>query len=92
VETVNERMSYIVLRGRWCNIIILKAHAPTEEKGDDSTDSLYKEIEGVFIIFLRTIRKFCHEILMQKWGKRILSSRQLRMRLYIRIVTIMVLE
>jgi len=30
-------MSYIVLRGRWCNIIVLNVHAPpSEEKSDDS--------------------------------------------------------
>jgi hypothetical protein len=38
VEFVSDRMSYIVLRGRWCNIIVLNVHAPTEEKGDDSKD------------------------------------------------------
>jgi hypothetical protein len=26
-------MPYIVLRGHWCNIIVLNVHAPTEEKG-----------------------------------------------------------
>jgi hypothetical protein len=40
-------MSYIVLRGCWCNIIVLNAHAPTEEKSDDSKDSFYEEyLEG----------------------------------------------
>jgi hypothetical protein len=29
----------MVLRGRWCNIIVLNVHAPTEEKSDDSKDS-----------------------------------------------------
>jgi exonuclease III len=29
VAFVSDRMSYIVLRGRWCNIIVLNAHAPT---------------------------------------------------------------
>jgi hypothetical protein len=48
VEFVSARMSYIVLRGRWCNIIVLNAHSPTEEKGDDSEDSLYEELEGGF--------------------------------------------
>jgi hypothetical protein len=28
VEFVSNRMSYIVLRGRWCNIIVLNVHAP----------------------------------------------------------------
>ena len=32
VEFVTDRMSYIVLTGRWCNIIILNVHAPSEEK------------------------------------------------------------
>ena len=32
VEFVSDRVSYIVLRGRWCNIIFLNVHAPSEEK------------------------------------------------------------
>jgi hypothetical protein len=48
VEFVSDRMSYIALRGHWCNIIVLNAHAQTEEKGDNSKDSFYKELEGVF--------------------------------------------
>jgi hypothetical protein len=51
VEFVSARMSYIVLRGRWCNIIVLNAHAPTEEKGDESKDGFYGELEGVFKSF-----------------------------------------
>ena len=39
VEYVSDRMSYTVLKGRWCNIMILNAHAPTEEKNDDSKES-----------------------------------------------------
>jgi len=41
-------MSYIVLRGRWCNIIVLNVHAPSEEKIDDSKDRFYEELEQVF--------------------------------------------
>ena len=32
VEFVSDRMSCIVLRGRWCNILVLNVHAPSEEK------------------------------------------------------------
>jgi hypothetical protein len=35
VRFVSDRMSYIVLRGRWCNIIFLNENAPTEKKSDD---------------------------------------------------------
>ena len=48
VEFVSDSISYIVLRGRWCNIIVLNVHAPSEEKGDDSKDGFYEELEQVF--------------------------------------------
>jgi len=43
VEFVSDRMSYIVLRGCWCDIIGLNVHAPPENKRDDSKNSLYEE-------------------------------------------------
>ena len=39
--------TYIVLRGRWCNIFVLNVHAPSEKKSDDSTDSVCEELEQV---------------------------------------------
>jgi hypothetical protein len=45
VEFVSDRVSYIVLRGRWCNIIVLNVHAPSEEKSDESKNSLYEDLE-----------------------------------------------
>jgi len=47
-EFVSDRMSYIVLRGRWCNIVVLNVHAPSEEKSDDLKDSFYEELEQDF--------------------------------------------
>jgi hypothetical protein len=32
VEFVSDRMPYIILRGRWCDIIVLKVHASKEDK------------------------------------------------------------
>jgi len=48
VEFVSDGVSYIVMRGRWCNIIVLNVHAPSEEKNDGSKDSFYEELEQVF--------------------------------------------
>jgi hypothetical protein len=31
LEFISDRLSYIVLRGRWCNIIVLKVHEPSEK-------------------------------------------------------------
>jgi hypothetical protein len=47
VEYVSDRMSYIILRGHWYHIVVLNAHAPTEDKTDD-VDSFYNELESVF--------------------------------------------
>jgi hypothetical protein len=48
VEFVSDRMSYIILRGCWCNIIVLNVHAPSEGKCDDSKGNFYLELEQVF--------------------------------------------
>jgi hypothetical protein len=47
VEFVSDRMSYIILRGCWCDIVILNVHAPTEDKIDDMKDRFYEELEHV---------------------------------------------
>jgi hypothetical protein len=39
IEFVSDRMSYIILRGRWCNIIVVKVHAPCEDTSDDIKDT-----------------------------------------------------
>jgi hypothetical protein len=46
-------MSYIILRGRWCNIIVLNVHAPCEEKSSDVKDSFCEELGCVFDQFRR---------------------------------------
>jgi hypothetical protein len=46
-------MSYIILRGCWCNIIVLNVHAPCEDKSNDVKDSFYEELGCVFDHFPR---------------------------------------
>ena len=48
VEFVSDRLSYIVLRGRWRNIIVVNVHAPSEEKSDEAKGSFYEELKRVF--------------------------------------------
>jgi len=45
VVFVSDRVSYIVLRVRWFNIIAVNVRAPSEETGGDSNDSFYEELE-----------------------------------------------
>jgi hypothetical protein len=48
VEFVSDRMSHIILRGRWCDIIVLIVHAPAEDKIGDIKDRFCEEPEQVF--------------------------------------------
>jgi hypothetical protein len=48
VEFINDRMSYIILRGHWFHIIVLNAHASTEDKTEYVKDSIYEELERIF--------------------------------------------
>jgi hypothetical protein len=41
-------MSYVILRGRWCHIIVLNVHAAAEDKINDVKDSVYEELKHVF--------------------------------------------
>jgi hypothetical protein len=50
-------MSYITLRGRWRNIIVLNVHAPTEDKIYDIKDRFYEELEHVFNKFPKYLKK-----------------------------------
>ena len=47
VYFVSDRMLYIVLRGRWCNINVLNVHATCEKKSDESKDNFYEELKQV---------------------------------------------
>jgi hypothetical protein len=40
-EFVNDRMSYIILRGRVCNIIILNMNAAREDKSDEELEQFF---------------------------------------------------
>jgi hypothetical protein len=48
VEFVSDRMSYVILRGRWWYVIVLNVHAPAEAKIDDVKENLREELENVF--------------------------------------------
>jgi hypothetical protein len=55
VEFASDRMSYMILRGCCCHIIVLNVHALTEDKTDDVKDSFHQELKGLF----NKLTKFC---------------------------------
>jgi hypothetical protein len=62
-EFLNDKMSYLILWGQWCNIIIVNVHALIEDKAD--------HVKDVFIFFefripkkLLRLNKMCtHEVI-----------------------------
>jgi hypothetical protein len=53
-------MAYIILRGRWCDVIFLNVHAPTEDKildVKDSFDEILERSENEELILIRNRAK-----------------------------------
>jgi hypothetical protein len=69
VAFVSNRTSYIILRGRWCHIIVLNVHAPTEDKTDYVKDSFYEELQRVFDKFPKYHMNVLLEDLNAKVGR-----------------------
>jgi hypothetical protein len=40
----SDRMLHIVLRGCWCDITVVNAHAPSEDKSHDKRVSFYEAL------------------------------------------------
>jgi endonuclease/exonuclease/phosphatase family metal-dependent hydrolase len=57
----------LILRGRWCHIIVLNVHAPTEDKTDDVKDSFYEEVQRMFDKF----PKYQMEILLGDFNAKV---------------------
>jgi len=70
----------------------MNVHVPSDEKRYDSKGSFYEELEQFFDRFPNYHMKNLLRDFREKRGERILSNRQLGMRVYIRRVMIMVLE
>jgi exonuclease III len=80
VEFVSDRMSYIILRGRWCHIIVLNVHASTEDETVDVEHSFYEELERVFDKFPKHHLKILFGDFNVKVGKEDIIKRQLGMK------------
>jgi hypothetical protein len=62
-------MSYVDLRGRWYNIIVLNVRASSEEKNDDRKDSIYEKLEQVFDHFPNNHKKILLRVFNAKVGR-----------------------
>jgi hypothetical protein len=85
-------MSYIILRGHCCHIIVLNVHAPTEDKTDDVKDSLGEELERVFDNFPKYHMKILLGDFSANVGRKDFLNRQLGMKVYMKSEMIMELE
>jgi hypothetical protein len=48
VEFVSDKDLVHILRGHWCDIIVLSVHAPTEDKIDNVKNRFHEELQHVF--------------------------------------------
>jgi hypothetical protein len=69
VEFISDRKWYIILRGFWCNVIMLNLHAPCKDKSDDIKHSFYEELGHFFYQFPRYKMKILLGDFKEKVGK-----------------------
>jgi hypothetical protein len=85
-------MSYIILSGCWCHIVVLNVHTPREDKINDVKDSFYEKLEHIF----DTFPKYCMEILVgyfnAKVGTEHIFKPTIGNKVYMKLVMIMELE
>jgi hypothetical protein len=70
VEFFGDRMSYIILSGRWFHIIFLNVHTPTENKIDYVKDKFHEELECIFDEFCKYHMKILLEEFSFKVGRK----------------------
>jgi len=61
-------MSHIVLRGRWCDTVVLKTQGPNKVDSDGSKDRSYEDLEQVFISFVKNHVQILLENFNAKFG------------------------
>jgi hypothetical protein len=66
VEFVSKIMPHTILRGHWCDIIVLNIHAPPENEIADVKDRFYWGWKVYLINALNKILTFCLEVSMLK--------------------------
>ena len=69
LEFVSDRLSCILLRSGWPNVIVVNVHAPSEEKSDESKD---EELEQYFDHFPKYNMKLLLGNFNAKLGKEII--------------------
>jgi hypothetical protein len=92
IEFISDRMSYVILRGRWCHFIVLKVNAPTVDKIYDGKDSFYEELEFMFNKFPKFPTKILLGDFNAKVGREAFLNQQLGMKVYRKLVMIMMLD
>jgi hypothetical protein len=66
VEFACNKNSYIILRGLCFHTVFLKVHAPTQDKTDDTKNSVYEELEREFDNFLT-----CHMVILLEFNAKV---------------------
>jgi hypothetical protein len=92
VELVSDRISYIILRGCWCHVIVLNVYAPIEDKIDEVKNNFYRELECVFDKFPKYHMSILLGNFNAKVGREDIFKPTIGMKVYMKLVTIMELE
>jgi hypothetical protein len=82
-------MSYIILRGRWCHIVVLNVNALRVDKSDDVKHRFGGDVERVFDKFPKYHMKILLGNFNAKVGREDFLNRQLGMKVCTNLLMIM---
>jgi hypothetical protein len=71
---VSDRMSYLMLSNRWCDVIALNVDAATDGKCASMKESLHIEVQHAFDQFPKYQKQCCYGTSVQSWGGNIFSN------------------
>jgi hypothetical protein len=74
-RVVSDKMSYTILTGRWCDVIVLNVDAPKEDKTNDMKDRFYEKLQHVFDKFLKYhMKMLLRDFNAEQFGKRVYTK------------------
>jgi hypothetical protein len=84
-------MTFIILKGCWCDVIVLNFHAQTEDKANMKYN-FYEELEHVFNKFSKYYMNILLSDFTAKVSRKVFSNKSLGMRVYMKLVMTMELR
>lgn len=70
-KPVNDKTCYVILKGKYFDVVVISCYGPTEEKAVEEKDNFYEELEDVY----DKLPRYCIKIFIGNFNAKIDQSR-----------------